>query len=72
MGRGLSRSTYKRNADINLVYGCEIDPNCYVYRMIDGVKTLMEVRPGIPNLIGQEASRVWNQDFLGKEKRCAV
>lgn len=70
--RGLSEATRKRNANINLVYGCEIDPNCYVYRMINGVKTLVRVMPGIVHPAGNEASRVWNQDFLGKGKGCAV
>jgi len=32
-------------------YGCtDHDPNCYVYRIIDGVETLVKVIPGIPGM----------------------
>jgi len=64
--RRLSSATLRKNANINLVYGCEIDPNCYVYKVVDGVKTLVKVMPGITSLEGNEASRAWNQDSMRK------
>ena len=67
MGRGLSAATKKRNTNIKMTYGCEeIDNNCYVYRMVDGVKTLVDVRPGMPSLVGNAASRAWNQAYVSK------
>ena len=59
--KGLSEATRKRTANICLTYGCDLDPNCYVYLMIDGVKTLVDTRPGLQKLKGEQLRREWNQ-----------